>query len=85
MQDNGAGIDPAFHARVFEIFRTLKTRDEVEGSGVGLTVVKKLVESRGGTIQVISALGAGATFRFTWPAAALPPAIDVQTAAPMTT
>ena len=69
VKDNGPGIDPAFHARIFEIFRTLKARDEVEGSGMGLTVVKKLVESRGGTIQVISSSGAGATFRFTWPAA----------------
>jgi PAS domain S-box-containing protein len=79
--DNGSGIDPAFHERVFEIFRTLKARDEVEGSGMGLTVVKKLVESRGGTIQVISSVGEGATFRFTWPATAMPEAVDVQTAA----
>ena len=67
MTDNGAGIDPRFHTRIFEIFKTLKPRDEVEGSGIGLAVVKKLVESRGGTIQVISAVDEGATFRFTWP------------------
>jgi signal transduction histidine kinase len=65
--DNGAGIDPAFHQRIFELFQTLQPRDELEGSGVGLSVVKKLVESRGGTIRVISAVGEGATFRFTWP------------------
>ena len=50
--DNGAGIDPRFHTRIFEIFKTLKPRDEVEGSGIGLAVVKKLVETRGGAIQV---------------------------------
>jgi signal transduction histidine kinase len=68
--DNGAGVDPQFHERIFEIFHTLQPRDQVEGSGMGLTVVKKLVESRGGTIQLTSSLGEGATFRFTWPIAA---------------
>lgn len=67
VSDNGEGIDPRYHTRIFEIFRTLKPRDEVEGSGMGLAVVKKLVESRGGTIQVTSAINEGATFRFTWP------------------
>ena len=67
MTDNGAGIDPRFHTRIFEIFKTLKPRDEVEGSGVGLAVVKKLVETRGGAIQVISAANEGASFRFIWP------------------
>jgi signal transduction histidine kinase len=67
VKDNGPGIDPAFHGRIFEIFQTLKPRDAIEGSGMGLTVVKKLVESRGGTIRVASRLGQGATFSFTWP------------------
>lgn len=65
--DDGPGIDPRFHNRIFEIFQTLKPRDQAEGSGVGLTVVKKLVETRGGTIRVESTLGEGTTFRFTWP------------------
>lgn len=65
--DNGRGIDPKFHNRIFEIFQILKPRDQVDGSGVGLTVVKKLVELRGGTIQVESKVGEGATFCFTWP------------------
>ena len=65
--DNGAGIDPKYHIRIFEIFQTLKPLDTSEGSGIGLTVVKRLVESRGGAIQIISAMGEGATFRFTWP------------------
>jgi signal transduction histidine kinase len=67
--DNGPGIDPRFHQRVFEMFQTLQPRDQVEGSGVGLAMVKKLVESRGGTITVQSAPGEGATFCFTWPVA----------------
>ncbi|CAN5768559.1 hypothetical protein BH10CHL1_BH10CHL1_07830 [soil metagenome] len=67
VSDNGPGIDPAFHERIFQIFQTLKARDEVEGSGMGLAVVKKTVEYRGGTIQVESSVGQGATFRFTWP------------------
>jgi two-component system CheB/CheR fusion protein len=67
VSDNGVGIEPRFHTRIFEIFKTLKPRDEVEGSGMGLAVVKKLVESRGGTIHVTSAVNEGASFRFTWP------------------
>ena len=67
VQDNGPGIAPNFHQRIFEIFQTLKPRDEVEGSGVGLTVVKKLVEAQGGEIEVISQEGKGSIFRFTWP------------------
>lgn len=65
--DNGPGIDPAHHERIFQIFQTLKPRDQVEGSGIGLTVVQRLVESRGGQIYVESTEGQGATFRFTWP------------------
>jgi signal transduction histidine kinase len=45
----------------------LAARDQVEGSGVGLSLVKWLVESRGGAISVRSSLGEGATFCFTWP------------------
>jgi PAS domain S-box-containing protein len=65
--DNGPGIDPAFHDRIFDIFQTLRPRDQVEGSGMGLSIVKKLVESRGGAIWVESASGQGATIYFTWP------------------
>lgn len=67
VKDNGPGIAPIFHQRIFEMFQTLQPRDLVEGSGVGLAVVKRSVESRGGTIQVESNMGEGATFRFTWP------------------
>lgn len=67
VKDDGPGIAPEFHHRIFEIFQTLQPRDKVEGSGIGLAVVKKSVENRGGTIEVESAQGEGTTFRFTWP------------------
>jgi signal transduction histidine kinase len=65
--DDGPGIDPMFHERIFQIFQTLRPRDELEATGAGLAIVKKAVESQGGAIQVFSAEGQGATFRFTWP------------------
>lgn len=65
--DDGPGIAPEFHERIFQVFQTLKPRDTVEGSGMGLAIVKKIVEARGGAITVASSLGQGATFRFTWP------------------
>lgn len=69
VRDNGPGIDAQFHERIFQMFQTLQPRDTVEGSGVGLAVVKKLVESRGGIVRVNSTPGEGATFCFTWPKA----------------
>jgi signal transduction histidine kinase len=65
--DNGPGIAPQYQEEIFELFRTLKPRDQIEGSGMGLSVVKKTVESRGGAIHLTSSRGAGATFTFTWP------------------
>ncbi len=65
--DDGPGIASEYQEQVFELFRTLKPRDQVEGSGMGLSIVKKTVESRGGTIYLTSTPGAGATFTFTWP------------------
>ncbi|MFN8489368.1 MAG: PAS domain S-box protein [Caldilineaceae bacterium] len=67
VSDDGPGIDPQFHERIFQMFQTLQPRDKVEGSGIGLAVVKKVLESRGGKISVESAEGRGATFRFIWP------------------
>ena len=67
VQDNGQGIDPQFHERIWGMFRTLEPRDKVEGSGIGLAIVKKIVESRSGRVWVESALDQGATFKFTWP------------------
>ena len=64
--DNGPGIDPRFHERIFELFQTLRSRDDLEGSGMGLAIVKKTVESFGGSIRVESVPGQGAAFFFTW-------------------
>jgi PAS domain S-box-containing protein len=67
VEDDGPGIAPGFHERIFELFQTLQPRDQVEGSGMGLAIVKKTVESMGGHTAVDSAAGKGAVFRFTWP------------------
>jgi PAS domain S-box-containing protein len=64
--DNGEGIDPQFQAKIYTIFQTLKARDLQENVGAGLAIVKKIVIAEGGTIQLESATGRGATFRFTW-------------------
>jgi signal transduction histidine kinase len=64
--DNGPGIDLAYHERIWGLFQTLQSRDTVEGSGIGLAIVKKIVERRGGRVWVASEPGAGATFHFTW-------------------
>ncbi|HEX2096467.1 MAG TPA: ATP-binding protein [Solirubrobacterales bacterium] len=69
VRDNGPGIAPEYHDRIWGIFQTLAARDKVEGTGIGLSVVKKIVESRGGAVTVESAAGAGATFRLRWPKA----------------
>ena len=68
VKDNGPGIAPAFHQRIWVIFQTLEPRDKVEATGIGLSIVKKIVESRGGRVWIDSVPGAGAEFHFTWPA-----------------
>lgn len=67
IRDDGPGIDPKYHERIFGFFQTLAPRDKVESTGIGLAVVKKLVEGRGGRVSVTSAPGEGAAFTFTWP------------------
>lgn len=68
VRDDGPGIPAEFREKIFKLFQTLKRRDEVEGTGMGLAVVKKLVERQGGTIEVRSdGPGKGAEFRFMWP------------------
>lgn len=66
LTDNGAGIDPEFHQRIFTIFQTLEARDERESTGVGLAIVKKIVERDGGKVSLKSEIGKGSTFSFTW-------------------
>lgn len=65
--DNGPGIAPQYHERIFGIFQTLASRDRVEGSGLGLALVKKIVQRQGGQVTIDSDEGRGAAFQFTWP------------------
>jgi PAS domain S-box-containing protein len=67
VSDDGPGIPAEFHERAFGMFTTLRPRDEVEGTGMGLALVKRVVELHGGTIGLDSGTGRGAAFRFTWP------------------
>lgn len=65
--DDGPGIAPKHHNKIFEIFQTLQARDEMECAGIGLTLVKKIIEEQGGSVTLESDIGNGAAFHFTWP------------------
>lgn len=67
VSDNGPGIEEKYFDRIFKIFQTLAPRDEFESTGVGLTLVKKIVEHYGGRIWLTSEVGKGTTFFFTLP------------------
>lgn len=67
VRDNGLGIDPQYHEQIFGVFKRLHGR-EVPGTGMGLAIVKRIIEQRGGKVWLESAPGQGATFHFTVPA-----------------
>ncbi len=67
VRDNGNGIATEFHARIFEVFQTLRKAGEPESTGIGLAIVKKAVQRHGYDICVNSSLGNGAKFTFRWP------------------
>jgi light-regulated signal transduction histidine kinase (bacteriophytochrome) len=71
IKDNGIGIDPRYHDRVFGLFKRLHG-PEIQGTGLGLAICRKIVERHGGTIRVESELGNGAKFLFTLPAMETP-------------
>jgi len=67
VKDNGIGIDPEYHEKIFEIFQTLREKDEKESTGVGLAIVKKIINEQHGIIKVKSKINEGTEFIFTWP------------------
>ncbi len=67
VRDDGKGIPPAHHEQIWQMFKTVRQR-ETATTGIGLSIVRRIVESVGGHAWVESELGSGATFRFTWPA-----------------
>ncbi len=67
VEDDGPGIDDKDRGRVFKMFQKLKRRDDVEGSGMGLALIKRVVEDAGGEISLADGIDGGSRFSFTWP------------------
>ncbi len=66
VEDNGPGISEAYHDKIFAIFQTLQERDSFESTGIGLAIVKKILDDRRQSISVVSDPGKGCVFSFTW-------------------
>jgi len=71
VSDDGPGIDVMYHEKIFEMFQTLKEKDAFESTGVGLTIVKKILHDRKLEVRMFSEPGKGSTFSFTWPKSVL--------------
>jgi PAS domain S-box-containing protein len=67
IKDNGPGIAEEYHKKVFKVFQTIEARDKKESTGIGLSIVQKIIEEAGGTIRIESEEGKGASFIFTIP------------------
>lgn len=67
VEDNGPGIEAQYREKVFELFQTLRPRDEVEGSGMGLAIVKKVLDYYGGSIKLTESASGGCRFTVMWP------------------
>ncbi len=65
--DNGVGIDTEFHSKIFELFNTGRTSKDYDNTGIGLSIVKNIIEEKGGSIWVESIKGEGSTFFFNLP------------------
>jgi signal transduction histidine kinase len=66
VKDNGIGIEPQYHERIFEIFQTLREKDDIESTGIGLSIIKRILDDHNCKIRVVSTLGNGTEFIFTW-------------------
>jgi signal transduction histidine kinase len=67
VEDNGTGIPHEHHARVWQLFQTLQSRDVTEATGIGLAIVRKQVEANGGRAWIDPDAASGTTIRLTWP------------------
>ncbi len=67
VKDNGIGFDEKYTHKIFEVFQRLHSKDQYEGSGIGLSICKKIVENHHGELTVKSKLGEGSTFIITLP------------------
>jgi signal transduction histidine kinase len=67
VKDAGTGIDPEYHTRIFEMFQTLREKDDKESTGIGLAIIKKILDELNCSIRINSQVGKGAEFIFTWP------------------